>query len=171
MKKIFSKKLLGIPLAAIIAAVLMAGAALAATIISNVWTFPEITVGGLVISSPDFNATTDPGGRSINTGGVILSSITLRNPNPTGTPSYENVVVGLAVHKTGGVDIGDVVLEYQSGGAWHLITFNKVDAETLSGTIGPSGGVSVPSGYNVNTPLRATFKAAGKYEVQAQASN
>ena len=126
---------------------------------------------GLVISSPDFNATTDPGGRSINTGGVILSSITLRNPNPTGTPSYENVVVGLAVHKTGGVDIGDVVLEYQSGGAWHLITFNKVDAETLSGTIGPSGGVSVPSGYNVNTPLRATFKAAGKYEVQAQASN
>jgi hypothetical protein len=170
LKNIFSKKLLGIPLAVIIAVVLTTGVALAATIISNVWSFPEITVGGLVISSPDFNATTDPGGRSINNGGVILSSINLSNPNPVGTPSYENVMVNLVIHKAPGVETSDVVLEYQAGGSWHVITFNKVDPQTLSGTIG-SGGVSVPSGYNVTTPLRATFKGAGKYQVQAQATN
>jgi hypothetical protein len=125
---------------------------------------------GLVISSPDFNATTDPGGRSINNSGVILSSITLSNPNLAGTPSYENVVVNLVIHKAPGVETSDVVFEYQAGGSWHVITFNKVDPQTLSGTIG-SGGVSVPSGYNVTTPLRATFKGAGKYQVQAQATN
>lgn len=170
MKKFFSKKFLGIPLVAIIAVVLVAASVLAGTI-SNLWTSPNITVTTppppanvpLVVSSPDF---TTP--RSILVGAPTLASVTLSNPSPSGAPGYTGVNVAFTINKAG-IAVGDVVLEYQAGGTWYVLTLVD-NGDVLTGVFGPGGGFPVPSGYNETTPLRATFATAGTYYATAQAT-
>lgn len=162
-----------IPIAILMVSVLVAGGVFAfAAVISNLWTSPTITVtqyvppppgnSPLVISSPDF---TTP--RSISTGEATLASVTLNNPSPSGAPGYTGVRVQFTINKTG-IAVGDVVLEYQAGGTWYVLTLVD-NGDVLTGVFGPSGGFPVPSGYNETTPLRATFNTVGIYYATAQA--
>ncbi len=165
-----------IPVAILIVSVLVAGGVFAfAAVISNLWTSPNITVTApsppppgnspLVISSPDF---TTP--RSISTGEATLAGVNLSNPSPSGAPGYTGVRVQFTINKTG-IAVSDVVLQYSvdAGVNWLPLTLTQNGTDALIGTFGPAEGFPVGDGYNVTTPLRATFTTAGSYYATAQA--
>lgn len=173
MKMFLGKRWLGIPVGVILVVVLVTGVALAATIISNVWVSPDITVTefvpppeneDLVISSPDFTAH-----RYINTGGWTLASVQTVNPSPPGAPGYTDVLFEFAICKTTTIAETDVVLEYEDAeGVWQNLPLS-LEGDKLVGTFGPTGGFPVEFGYNETTELRAKFTTVGTYHAEVQA--
>jgi len=175
MKKFLKKRFLGIPIFVILLTLVVGVAVLAATI-SNLWTSPDITVEpvpppppaneALVISSPDF---TTP--RSILVGEATLAGVNLTNPSPSGAPGYTGVLVAFSIYDRSDDTIvpSDIVLEYQEGGTWYVLTLTQ-GTGVLTSTFGPAGGFPVGYGYNITTPLRATFATPGIYYATAQAT-
>lgn len=173
MKRFLKKRFLGIPILAILLTVVV-GAAVLAAAISNLWISPDITVEPvpppanepLVISSPDF---TTP--RSILVGQATLAGVNLTNPSPSGAPGYTGVLVEFSIYDKSDNTIvpSDIVLEYQEDDTWYVLTLTQ-DTGVLTGTFGPAGGFPVGYGYNVTTPLRATFATPGIYYATAQAT-
>ena len=174
MKKFLKKKFLSIPIFVILLTLVVGVAVLAVTIISNLWVSPDITVTEpappppenalLIISSPDF---TTP--RSILVGQTTHAGVNLTNPSPSGAPGYTGVNVVFTINKTG-IATNDIVLEYQAvaDGPWLPLTLVD-NGDVLTGMFGPAGGFPVGYGYNVTTPLRATFATPGIYYATAQA--
>lgn len=166
--KFFQKKLLGLPILAVICGLMAGGVALAAVaVVSNVWTSPDIVVnppggGGstvenspLVIGSSDFTSNL-----SIATGGAATFTISLSNPSVAGAPGYTDVRVRFEI--TGATAVTDLTLEYQDGTTWYSIPCT-LEGGKLVGYFGPTEGFAVPTGYNATTPIRATFHTAGTY--------
>lgn len=178
MKNVFSKKWYGVPVLvfALVGILTVGGIALAAGLVSNIWTSPTITVTGggggggttptnepLVISSGFAS------NLSISTGQQAEFSIRLENPSEAGAPGYNAVRVKFEISDGDGVlSQSDVTLEYQSGGVYYNLPVT-LESGKLVGWFGPPTGFDCPSGYNETTPIRATFNAVGTYQAAVQA--
>ena len=164
-----------IPIMSVLLVGILVGGVFAAVSISNVWISPDITVTvyvpptpsnlDLIISSPDFTTT-----RNVTTGEATLAGVTLTNPSPDGAPGYTGVKVQFTINKTE-IVVSDVSVEYSidAGATWLPLTLTQSGANELLGIFGPAEGFPVGYGYNVTTPLRATFATAGVYHATAQA--
>lgn len=84
----------------------------------------------------------------------------------TGSALTENVLVQFSVSRTGGIQPGDLSLQYFDGSQYQAIALSPC-ASGLCGTFGPPGGFAVPAGYDATTALQATFALADAFTVQA----
>ena len=165
---------LWLPVALIMAAILLVGGVVFAATLSNTWQSPTVHVVQpttppsptpeqlpLELSSPDFT-----GDRTLNPLGTTQFGVNLKNPSLTGSPAYEDVRVRIEVSKTTALAADDVTLQYYSGSAWLPLPVTLTDGK-LVGYFGPDTGFDVPAQYNVTTPIKATFKTLGDYSAQA----
>lgn len=147
------------------------GVAFAVGWISSPWTSPNVTVSepvnvDLIITSPDFTSNV-----GIYIGDTIEKSVRLYNPSPLHAAGYPHVRVEFQIHGSG-ISDGDVTLEYYAdegfGAIWHTLPTTDM-GDALVGYFGPSVGFPVGYGYNVVTPIKATFNTVGTYYATAQA--
>lgn len=83
----------------------------------------------------------------------------------------DNVIVEFVLTRIGGIQAGDVTVEYDmGGGVFAPIPLGDTGGQ-LSGLFGPAGGFPLPGGYDATTALRVTFHVTppdpGTYTVQA----
>lgn len=83
----------------------------------------------------------------------------------------DNVLVGFVLTRDGGIEQGDLTVEYDAGGGNFLpLALNDVGGQ-LVGSFGPAGGFPLLQGHDATTLLRVTYHttppAPGMYQVQA----
>lgn len=175
LKYFKSHRLMSIALAVLVVFAIGIGV-YAASIISNLWQSPAITVTNppppsnepLVISSIDFTASAN-----ITTGVAFPFSVNLRNPSLVGAPGYPDVIVNINIYGVFSnalkiINPNDLKLEYSDGSNWYVIPTTFV-TDRLTTNFGPASGFPVPSGYNQTTQFRVTFNTPGVYNATAQA--
>jgi uncharacterized repeat protein (TIGR01451 family) len=85
----------------------------------------------------------------------------------TGNALSENALIQFSISRTGGINPGDIMLQYFDGMTYQSLPLTAC-AAGLCGTFGPPGGFAVPAGYDALTRLRATFALADTFTVNAQ---
>ncbi len=83
----------------------------------------------------------------------------------------DRVVVSFVITRDGGIQAGDLVVEYDTGGGvFAPLGLNYVGGQ-LVGTYGPAGGFDLLEGHDQTTTLRVTYlvvpDAPGQFRVQA----
>ena len=159
----------------------MSGVVYAATLISNLWTSPDIVVTvqvippppvfnePLVILSGDFTES-----KSVYTGVWSEATVELSNPSLVGAPGYPAVLVNFNIYdKTdNAIAPSDVVLEYETVKASGI--FASLPLTQGTGTVfasfGPATGFPVGFGYNEATLFRIKFQTPGTYYATAIAT-
>ncbi len=100
---------------------------------------------------------------NVQTGVPTNYTATLTN---TGNALSENVLVHFSISRTGGIQSGDINVEYFDGSSYQTIPLTACPAG-LCGTFGPPSGFPVGAGYDAVTQLRDTFFAADTFTVNA----
>jgi hypothetical protein len=73
----------------------------------------------------------------------------------------DNVVVEFVLTRTGGIQAGDITVEYDTGGGvFAAIPLSDATAGQLEGVFGPGAGFPLLSGHDVTTALRVTYHVA-----------
>ena len=86
----------------------------------------------------------------------------------TGSALIENVLVDFVLSRPGGLSLGDVTLEYDTGSGFAAIPLATCGGTDLCGSFGPPGtGFPVASGYNATTDLQFTSTRSGPITVMA----
>ena len=103
------------------------------------------------------------------TAGVSTTGYSARVVN-IGGATTENVLVHLAISRSGGIGSGDLAVQYFDGSAYQPLTLTLCNFNTqVCGTLGAPAGVVMGVGYDVTTLLRATYAKSGAFSIIASA--
>jgi hypothetical protein len=122
-------------------------------------------IGGVQVVIPTQISLSIDGATETDVGATEEYDVRLTN---IGDDTPENVVVEFTLTRSGGIEAGDLHLEWfdPNDNEWKELALTE-DNGSLSGTFGPAGGFPVPEGYDETTEIRATFFDADVFTVNA----